>query len=64
MTQETQRVLSLDLTEDELNVIVAGLGELPAKHSHNLLVNITAQVAQWKADLVAPAPHEATGYQG
>ena len=39
-----------DLTLDELNVILLGLGELPAKQSINLIIKIQQQAqAQIKA---------------
>ena len=31
---------NLELTEQEVNVVLAGLGELPAKHSIELIGNI------------------------
>lgn len=35
-------IITLELTLDEVNLIVAGLGELPAKGSFNLLKKIEA----------------------
>ena len=41
---------TLELTLDEINIILAGLGELPAKQSINLIIKIQQQAqAQIKA---------------
>ena len=33
-------MFNLELTENEVNIILAGLGELPAKHSIELIAKI------------------------
>ena len=34
---------NLELTEQEVNIILAGLGELPAKHSIELIAKIKSE---------------------
>ena len=38
------QLFRLDLPKEAIDLIVAGLGELPAKHSHNLLIAISQQI--------------------
>lgn len=39
-------MVKLELTTDEVNIILAGLGELPAKHSINLLIKVQQQAQE------------------
>lgn len=52
---EAQKV-TLEFTVDELNVVLAGLGELPAKASLALIDRVRAEATQ---QLRAAAPAEA-----
>ena len=36
-------MFNLELTENEVNIILAGLGELPAKHSIELIAKIKSK---------------------
>jgi hypothetical protein len=54
---ETQKV-TLDFTIDELNVVLAGLGELPAKSSLALIDRIRTQAPE-QLRAAAPADGEA-----
>ena len=54
---ETQKV-TLDFTIDELNVVLAGLGELPAKASLALIDRIRTQAPE-QLRAAAPADGEA-----
>lgn len=50
-------MLKLELTLDEVNVVLGGLGELPAKVSVNVIDKIRAQVVpQVQAQQQAAAP--------
>jgi hypothetical protein len=37
------KTFTFNLNEDQLNVIAAGLGELPLKHSNSVLQELTKQ---------------------
>lgn len=39
-------LLKFDLSVDDLNVILEGLGELPAKRSHKVIVNLQKQALE------------------
>lgn len=47
--------LMLSLSAKELQIVVAALAELPAKHVHELLNNIQAQVQQQSAAAASQA---------
>ena len=57
MTENVQKV-TLEFTVDELNVVLAGLGELPAKASLALIDRIRAEATQ-QLRAAAPADGEA-----
>ena len=42
-----QETYTFNLTQDEANMILAGLGELPAKASMNLINNLIQQFPNW-----------------
>ena len=52
-----ERPMMLDLSGPEVALVVSALGELPAKHSHDLLRKIEAIDAEMTAqDNKVPAP--------
>jgi len=57
MTENVQKV-TLEFTVDELNVVLAGLGELPAKASLGLIDRIRAEATQQLRAAAPAAPAE------
>jgi hypothetical protein len=54
MNEENAKKVSLELTLDEINVVLAGLGELPAKTSLNVIDKVRSQaVSQLQAQPAA-----------
>jgi hypothetical protein len=49
-----QETYTFNLTQDEANMILAGLGELPAKASMNLINNLIQQFAEQNKQQALP----------
>lgn len=56
--ENTAKLVTLQLTVDEINVVLAGLGELPAKASMVVIDKVRRQaVEQIQQDQVADKPN-------
>lgn len=53
---ESEIKIAYEFTVDEVNKILAGLGELPAKFSHDLINNVKTKAEATVSATQAPAP--------
>ena len=51
----SERIFQLEVSENDINIISAGLGELPFKHSSSLVAKLQSQLND---QLNVPAPQE------
>lgn len=59
MNEENVKKVNLELTLDEVNVVLAGLGELPAKTSLNVIDKVRSQaVSQLQPATAGPVEGE------
>lgn len=53
--------MKIELTELQLNIVMAGLNELPRKHSDDVVRTIIEQVSNQIPDSEPPAPNDNDG---